>query len=74
MQLNFGFDLRSDTSLAPLVLAKLVIFNSKSPFMKNDCSRSNLDARYYRSVRYFVASFLKIILYTDLTIRPNQLF
>jgi hypothetical protein len=42
--------------------------------MKNDCSRSNLDARHYRAARYFVTSFVKIILYTDLTIRPNQLF
>ena len=42
--------------------------------MKDDCSRSNLTTEHFNSARYLVASFVKILLYTDLTIRPDQLF
>ena len=53
---------------------RLTFFDFKSPFLKDDCSRSNLTTEHFNSARYLVASFVKILLYTDLTIRPNQLF
>ena len=42
--------------------------------MKDDFSRSNLITEHFNSARYFVVSFVKILLYTDLAIRPDQLF
>ena len=42
--------------------------------MKDDFSRSKLIAEHFNSARYLVASFVKILLYTNLTIRPDQLF
>jgi glycosyltransferase involved in cell wall biosynthesis len=53
---------------------RLAFFNFKSPFLKDDCSRSNLSFEYFCSAPPFIASFVKILLYTDLTIRPDQLF
>ena len=53
---------------------RLTFFNFKSPFLKDDCSRSNLITEHFNSARYLVASFVKILLYTDLAIRPDQLF
>ena len=52
----------------------LKISGLKSPFLKDDYSLSNLIAEHFNSARYSVASFVKILLYTDLTIRPDQLF
>jgi len=42
--------------------------------LKDDYSRSNLILERLCSAPPFIASFVKILLYTDLTIRPDQLF
>jgi glycosyltransferase involved in cell wall biosynthesis len=52
----------------------LKISGLKSPFLKDDYSRSNLITEHFNSARYSVASFVKILLYTDIAIRPDQLF